>query len=275
AGGHAAAVLEQLDQRGLLVGFERDPAVFKSIPAHLKKDSRVELINCSYWFMKRELERLGIEEVDVIYFDLGICSYHLEHSKRGFSFQNREEPFDCRFNAESDTPPAWKLINDSSPAQIKKILRQYGEVRQPAAIVYAIEERKPVKKVSDICEAVEKAVIPPRQKGELARVFQAFRIAVNRELVELESSLETALDLLAEGGRLAVISFHSLEDRIVKHFFREQARDCICPPQLPVCACDKKARCRVVNRSPIIPGKEEIEANPRARSAKLRVAEKI
>ncbi len=274
-GGHATAVLEKIGDRGLLIGFERDPAVFKSIPDRLKNDPRVKLFNCPYWFMQREIKRLGLEAVDAIYFDLGICSYHLEESKRGFSFQNKEEPFDCRFNAESDTLPAWKLINESSPAAIKKILQEYGEVRQPSAIVHAIQRAKPVKKVADIYSAVDAAVIPPRRRGELTRVFQAFRIAVNEELTRLESSLDSALDLLTDGGRLAVISFHSLEDRIVKHYFRDQATDCICPPDLPVCACEKEAKCRVVNRSPIIPGKEEVEANPRARSAKLRAAEKI
>ncbi len=269
-GGHAEVVLNELGSDGELIGFEKDPGVFQQAGQKFKSDSRVRVINCSYIALDEE-----VSLCDAIYFDLGICSYHLQNAGRGFSFRKPSEPFDCRFNPESERPPAWKIINKSSRDRLREILREFGEVRFLGPVLKELCEKRPVKTVGDIVSAVEAVVYPPKRRGELARVFQAFRIAVNRELDELRQGLESALDLLKRGGRLVVISFHSLEDRIVKHFFREASRECICPPELPVCACDQEKICNVVTQSPVIPEKEEIEANSKASSAKLRAVEKI
>lgn len=271
-GGHAEAVLEKLGSAGRLVGFERDPQVVGRIPSQFREDDRVEIVNESYTSLKRHL---GSTSPDAIYFDVGICSYHLETAERGFSFQDRGEPFDCRFNPNGDRPPAWKLVNESSPDRLRQILQEFGEVRFLGPVVEELLERRPVETVGDVVAAVEEVVYPHNLNGELARVFQAFRIAVNRELEELRQGLEIALEQLASSGRMVVISFHSLEDRIVKHFFRDAARECICPPELPVCACDKEKTCEVVTKSPIRPSEEEIEANSRASSAKLRTVKKV
>ncbi len=273
-GGHGRSVLQSLGPTGCLYGFEKDPAVYARALEEFQAEDRVHIYNRSYHHLSRVAEAEGIEAVDAIYFDLGICSFHLEESGRGFSFQNEGEPFDCRFDPDSSTPAASEILNNAAPGELRRILVQNGEVRRPKRIVSALLDARPLKKVGEVKEAVEKVVYPPHRRGELARVFQAFRVEANEELARLADSLDQALQLLEPGGRLAVISFHSLEDRIVKKFFRRQSKSCVCPPELPVCACEKEKKCSVVTQSPVQPGKEEIEENPRARSAKLRVAEK-
>ncbi|MGM0380392.1 MAG: 16S rRNA (cytosine(1402)-N(4))-methyltransferase RsmH [bacterium] len=274
-GGHARAVLDCLGPAGRLFGFERDPEVYERVAQDFASEERVQIYNRSYHQLEQVVEKENIHPVDAVYFDLGICSFHLGESGRGFSFQNDEEPFDCRFDPEGVNPPAYELLNNSSAGELRRILVENAEVRRSKQIVRSLMSARPLKKAGEVKAAVEEVVYPPHRSGELARVFQAFRIEVNEEISRLEDSLHQALDVLAPGGRLAVISFHSLEDRIVKKFFRRQAQSCVCPPELPVCACDKEQVCSVVTQSPIQPKKEEIEVNSRARSAKLRVAEKI
>ncbi len=273
-GGHGRAVLGELDSSGRLYGFEKDPEIYKRAVEKFKDDRRTKIYNRSYHYLTRVAEEEDFKPINAVYFDLGICSFHLEKSGRGFSFRNDDEPFDCRFNPDSSVRSAREILNNVSPAELRRILVENGEVRRPAPVVRSLLKARPVEKVGEVKEAVERVVYPPHRSGELARVFQAFRIEVNEELSRLADSLNQALELLVPGGRLAVISFHSLEDRIVKKFFRRQSEDCVCPPELPVCACEKQKKCNVVTQSPVQPGKEEIEVNPRARSAKLRVAEK-
>jgi len=180
-----------------------------------------------------------------------------------------------RFDPGSTETSASTYINEMSEDQIFRVLREFGDVRSADSVARAIVDIRPVKTVADLRQAVENVVPPPYRNAQLARVFQALRIHVNQELKHLREALETAVPRLRSGGRLAVISFHSGEDRIVKHFFREQEKDCVCPPDLPVCACEKTQSLSIITRSPLTPGKEEKEANSRSRSAKLRVAEKI
>lgn len=271
-GGHASAVLESLGPEGKLIGFERDPEVAE-VARQRGWDQRVTLINASYRRLAEEILERGIEP-DAIYFDLGLSSFHLDESDRGFSYQDRGNRFDCRFNPESGQPAAFEVLNEASPSELDDLLESYGEVRRLGTVRNALVEARPVRTVGDVRDALEDVLPPDRWKGELARVFQAFRIRVNDELEHLEDGLEAALDGLVSGGRMAAISFHSLEDRIVKNFFRHEALECVCPPDLPVCACDKVKRCEVASESPLTPRSEEVEENPRSRSATLRFATK-
>lgn len=273
SGGHARRVLEALGPNGRLIGFERDPELVRRARRRFREDPRVELHRCSYRRMDARVE--DGTRADAVYFDLGLSSFHLESAGRGFSFRHPEEPLDCRFNPDASAPSARELIRDRSGDQLVELLREYGEVRCAPRIVRRIESRRPVETVGDLRACVEDLRLPPEvERGELARVFQALRIAVNEELDHLEEGLEAGFGTLADGGRMAVLAYHSLEDRRVKRFFRHAARDCVCPPDFPVCACGKVRRCRRVTRSPIMPPKEETARNPRARSARLRVVER-
>lgn len=272
AGGHASAVLKHLDPKAQLIGFERDPDVFCRV-RNQATNSRVTLVNKSY----RELDTVLLDQgltPDAVYFDLGLCSLHLDDSNRGFSFENGDDPFDCRFNPQEGRAKASEILNTVSQSELVQVLEQFGEVRRAKPIAGALVDRRPVETVKDVRSAVESVIPPPHLKGELARVFQAFRIHVNDEFEHLKTGLQKALDALRSGGRIAVLTYHSLEDRIVKDFFRYESKKCVCPPDLPVCACEKEKRCEVLKRSPLTPEREEVEENPRARSATLRAATK-
>lgn len=271
-GGHAKAVLQQLGSRGSLIGFERDKEVFSHSISRFGDEKRVKLYNQSYGKMA---ELLSPGTISAIYFDLGICSFHLDHASRGFSFKKLQDPFDLRFAPGSSCEPAWQLVARSSYADLRRILQSYGELRfaRPVARALALTER--LKTVGEVVEIVRNIVPPHLLNKELARLFQAFRIVVNQELETLEQGLESAFHLLKPSGRMAVISFHSLEDRIVKRYFRRLEKACLCPPEIPVCACDKTRTARLLNRSPVIPKEQEVDINPRARSAKLRAVKKL
>lgn len=272
-GGHARAVLDELGPPGRLVGLERDPEIYDRVQSRFQDDRRVTIRNenyCRIGMVAEALERT----VDAVYFDLGVNSFHFDSSSRGFSFNRESDELDMRFNPDGSAPSAREWINSVDSDRINDTLRRNGEVRASATIAEEICSRRPLTTVGDLRDAVEAVVPPPYRQGELARVFQAIRIEVNDELQHLEDALEQTLDLLEAGGRMAVISFHSLEDRTVKQFFRHEEKSCVCPPELPVCACDKEQTLTVHDRSPITPGKEEIEANSRARSAIMRIATK-
>lgn len=269
-GGHGSAVLAELGPGGRLIGFERDPEVYDRVREDAD-DPRLTLVNENYRHMGESLPE-DVGGVDSVYFDLGVSSFHFDTSERGFSFRRDEDPLDCRFDPDGNAPTGAEVLNRCKPDELRSLFREYGEVRNLEAVVGSILEDRPLETVEELREAVEKAVPYRDRSGELARVFQALRIFVNAELESLEEGLERALDLLSDGGRLAVISYHSLEDRRVKDFFRYEQKDCVCPPDLPVCACDKTRRLKVEDRSPITPQREEIEENPRARSATLRFA---
>ena len=220
--------------------------------------------------------RAGFGKADLILFDFGISSTQLDAPERGFSFRG-EGPLDMRMD-ETSTLTAEQIVNRFDPSEIERILRSYGEERWARRIAQYIVARRPLRTTRDLAQAVE-AAIPrkawPRDINVATRTFQGLRIAVNNELDEIEAGLKAALSTLKPGGRMATISFHSLEDRLVKSFFNVESKDCICPPQQPVCTCGHRATLRIITRRPVRPSEEEVAANPRARSARLRVAEKL
>ena len=220
--------------------------------------------------------RTGFDGADLILFDFGISSTQLDAPERGFSFRG-EGPLDMRMDVTSELT-AERIVNTFEPSEIERIIRSYGEERWARRIAQFIVARRPLRTTRDLASAVE-AAIPrkawPRDINVATRTFQGLRIAVNDELGEIEAGLQAALSTLKPGGRMATISFHSLEDRLVKSFFNVESKDCICPPQQPVCTCGHRATLRIITRRPVRPSEEEVTANPRARSARLRVAEKL
>ena len=218
----------------------------------------------------------GFSPADLILFDFGISSNQVDDPERGFSFR-ADGPLDMRMDPGSNLTAA-KLVNEYDVAEIERILRDYGEERWARRIAQFIVARRPLRTTRDLAQAVE-AAIPrrawPRDIHVATRTFQGIRIAVNDELGEIKSGLGAALSTLKPGGRMATISFHSLEDRLVKSFFNVESKDCTCPPQQPVCTCGHRATLRIVTRHPVRPSEAEVAANPRARSARLRVAEKL
>lgn len=275
AGGHAEGILEASNPDGKLLGFDLDPHALEIARNRLARfGGRVFLRQRSYLHLKEELDRLGWPPIDGIVFDLGVSSMQLDTPERGFSFQ-AEGPLDMRFGPEGEITAAL-LVNELPERSLAELIWQYGEERLARRIAHAIVQARPLRTTQELAEVIAHACGGQRSRIHPAtRTFQALRIAVNEELQALETVLPQAVSVLAPGGRLAVISFHSLEDRLVKQFFRRESRDCICPPGQPVCTCGHKASIREITRHPIEPGAEEIAQNPRARSAKLRVAEKI
>jgi len=274
-GGHAVEILAASVPDGALLGLDRDRAALETARARLAScGERVELAHGSFVRLEDLAHSRGFVPVDGILFDLGLSSLQLADPERGFSFMT-EGPLDMRFDTTSG-PTAADLVNALSAEELADILYRYGEERRSRRIARAIVEARPLHTTEELAAVVSQAV--GRRRGRIhpaTLTFQALRIAVNDELDALEAALPQAVQLLAPGGRLAVISFHSLEDRIVKHFMRRESRDCVCPPKLPICTCDHRATLRVVTRNIIRPTEEEIEANPRSRSARLRIAERL
>jgi 16S rRNA (cytosine1402-N4)-methyltransferase len=218
----------------------------------------------------------GFDKADLVLFDFGLSSNQIDDHERGFSFRG-EGPLDMRMDPAAPVTAA-TIVNESDVREIERIIREYGEERWARRVAQFIVARRPLRTTRDLAEAVE-AAIPrtawPRDINVSTRTFQGLRIAVNDELGEIEAGLRAALTTLKPGGRMATISFHSLEDRLVKSFFNVESKDCICPPQQPVCTCGHRATLRIVTRRPVRPSEEEVATNPRARSSRLRVAEKI
>ena len=220
--------------------------------------------------------RHGFAPADLILFDFGLSSEQIDDPERGFSFRG-EGPLDMRMDPDTELT-AERILNTEKAAEIERILRQYGEERWARRIAQFIVARRPLRTTRDLASAVEAAVPRqawPRDIHVATRTFQGLRIAVNDELGEIEAGLRAALTTLKPGGRMATISFHSLEDRLVKSFFNVESKDCICPPQQPVCTCGHRATLRIVTRHPVRPSEEEVTSNPRARSSRLRVAERL
>jgi 16S rRNA (cytosine1402-N4)-methyltransferase len=274
-GGHAWGILDASNPEGCLLGMDVDPQALVIARKNLAPfGKRVFLIQASYTTLHEQLLQLGWGLVDGILLDLGVSSIQLDNPARGFSFR-MEGPLDMRFDPNNPIN-AFDLVNELPEADLAKILHEYGEERQSRQIARAIRKARPVHNTIEL----EKIIIDASRYSQgrihpATRTFQALRIAVNQELDALRSVLPQAVGFLKPGGRLAVISFHSLEDRIVKQFFRRESRDCVCPPQIPVCNCDHQAVLKEINRRPIRPSESEIEVNPRSRSARLRVVEKI
>ncbi len=275
AGGHASAVFEAAPQSRLL-GFDRDPRSLSIARETLSRfGDRVALVHANYNTMGTVAPGHGFASVDGILLDLGISSMHVDEAERGFAFRT-DGPLDMRFDPTSGDPTAADLVNTMDAQELADIIYQFGEERDSRRIARAIVAARPLSTTRQLADVIEKAHRGPREKIHPAtRTFQALRLAVNDELGALGQTLPQAISLLRPGGRLAVISFHSLEDRIVKQYFRDESTDCHCPPQQPICTCGHHASIALVNRKPIVADDAEIAANPRSRSAKLRVAEKL
>ncbi|MFC1915803.1 16S rRNA (cytosine(1402)-N(4))-methyltransferase RsmH [Chloroflexota bacterium] len=274
-GGHALAILEQSSPGGQLLGIDADPEAIKAAEARLKAHrSSIVPVNENFVNLQAICVKYDFFPVHGILFDLGLSSLQLNGNGRGFSFQH-DAPLDMRLSQSQDITAA-DIVNTSSEAELAHLIRDYGEQGCSHRIARYIVNERPIKSTLHLARTIERAVGGRRGKIHPAtKTFQALRIAVNHELENLEVALKQAIELLGFEGRLVVISYHSLEDRIVKRFMQQEARDCICPPGAPVCVCEHKARLKFVSRRVITPSISEIRLNPRSRSAKLRVAKRI
>ena len=277
-GGHAREMLRACGPDGQLIGLDWDEDAIAASRERLSEfGARVQLVRANYLELERVLMSLGVTAVDGVMFDLGVSSRQFDEPTRGFSFL-REGPLDMRMSRQL-AATARDILRTADLEELAKIFRLYGEEKRARAIareIVAERERAPIETTTQLARSVERVLGPKHGAIHPAtRVFQALRISVNDELGNLKRGLEVSTKFLKSGARLAVISFHSLEDRIVKHFFVEKSAGCVCPPQLPVCACGRKEVLRIVTKKPVIAGEQEVHGNPRARSAKMRVAEKI
>jgi len=274
-GGHARGILKRSTPDGQLLGLDLDPQALDIARERLAEfEDRFLLVHGSYTELRSHLNNLEWKTVDGILLDLGLSSLQLDTAQRGFSF-SKKGPLDMRFDPTGEVTAA-DLVNQLPAEELANLIYEYGEERHSRRIADAIVANRPFETTRELAELISRIIGTQRDRIHPAtRTFQALRIAVNRELDNLETVLPLALDSLHSGGRLAVIAFHSLEDRIVKRFFRRESQDCICPPRLPVCACDHEAQLKEISRRPIRPSEEEQAQNPRSRSAKLRVAEKL
>ena len=274
AGGHARGILEACAPDGCLLGLDVDPQALALARETLAPyGERARLIQASYDSLAETLREIGWDEVDGILLDLGLSSMQLDTPERGFSFQ-QDAPLDMRFDPDSPTTAA-DLVNTLPQDELADLIYRYGEERASRRIAQAILKARPLQTTRQLAAVIETVLPRKRHIHPATKTFQALRIAVNEELDKIKNVLPQAVAALRPGGRLAVISFHSLEDRIVKAYFRKESRDCICPPKQPICTCGHKATLKEISKKPIIPGEAEMEANPRARSAKLRIAEKL
>ena len=277
--GHSSQIAARLTT-GRLIGIDRDPVALAAAGKRLEPYAdRVTLVHSNFCEMAQVLSNLGIHGVDGILMDLGVSSPQLDDGDRGFSYMV-DAPLDMRMNNE-DALSAEVVVNTWPQEELKRILYTYGEERYAPQIAAAIcrrREEHPIQTTLELVDIIRSAMPPAalREKQHPAkRSFQAIRIAVNDELGSVEKAMEVAIPLLNPGGRLAIITFHSLEDRIVKTAMNDAAKGCTCPPQFPVCVCGKKPKVKIISRKPIVASDEELEANPRARSAKLRVCQKL
>ena len=277
--GHSSQIAQRLTT-GRLIGVDRDTVALEAAKERLAPwMDRVTLVHSNFSEIASILDSLGIGKIDGMLFDLGVSSPQLDDGSRGFSYM-ADAPLDMRMNREEGLT-AWNVVNEWPREELRRILFDYGEERYAPLIAAAIERKRAEKPIETTLELVDiiRGAMPPqalREKQHPAkRSFQAIRIAVNDELGSVERMLSAAVDRLNPGGRLAVITFHSLEDRIVKSAMNAASKGCTCPPEFPVCVCGNKPKVKVLTRKPIVSGKEELEENPRARSAKLRVAERV
>src|SRR5664280_2526987 len=276
--GHAYEILRQTD--AFLVGIDCDSEALQAAEKKLAQfGSRKILVKANFVDLGSVLESLNIEKVDGVLLDLGVSSHQLDVAQRGFSF-NQEAPLDMRMDRNIRLS-AYDIVNSFAQSELEKIIRTYGEEKMAGRIARTISQKRQIQPIQTTTQlaAIVASSMPAKLKWQkihpATRTFQAIRIAVNNELDNIKPAIKDATQALKPGGRLCVISFHSLEDRIVKNEFRALAGDCICPKDIPFCVCQKEAKLKNINRKALIPAVEEIEANPRARSAKLRVARRV
>jgi 16S rRNA (cytosine1402-N4)-methyltransferase len=279
-GGHAFEILRNSAPDGRLIGIDADGDAIREAQKRLAPfGDRAILVKGNFADMETTLSGMNIEKVEGILLDLGVSSHQLDTAERGFSF-TLDAPLDMRMDRVRG-PSAYDLVHTLSEEELEGLIRKFGEERMAGRIARAIVKRRslsPIRTTADLAGVVAGALPGTRRPSRIhpaTRTFQALRIAVNDELVNLHRAITGGMECLKPGGRFSVISFHSLEDRIVKNAFRAAEKGCICPPDLPVCACGRKPTMKVVTRKPVVPGKDEIRDNPRARSAKLRTAERI
>ncbi len=276
-GGHAENILKELSPQGQLIGIDRDPdAITKASQRLAPFKDRVTFHQVPFWHLSDVLASQGVHQIAGILFDLGLSSHQIDASERGFSFQ-QNGPLDMRMGPDANRS-ASEVVNTYSQAELTRIFRTYGEERASPIIARAIcrvREEEPITTTIQLADLIDRTVKGPHIQKTLARIFQAIRIEVNNELSHLEPIFQTAVDLLQPGGRIAVLSYHSLEHRIVKQVFQCATRDCISELKLPICPCQRQPMLRLITRKGIRPKQEDIAENTRARSATLRVAEKL
>ncbi|HHV64766.1 MAG TPA: 16S rRNA (cytosine(1402)-N(4))-methyltransferase RsmH [Peptococcaceae bacterium] len=278
-GGHSDLLRRKLGNNGQLICFDQDEKAVQNALVKFAGDNRVKIFHKNFSELKATLKALDVLPVNGIMFDLGVSSPQLDEAERGFSYM-QDAPLDMRMDRSAPLT-AQEIVNDWAIEDLTAVIRNYGEEKWASRIAKFIGEerlKEPIRTTGQLVEIIKNAIpASARREGPhpAKRTFQALRIAVNRELEVLEEALDQALDSLGAGGRLAVITFHSLEDRIVKNKFQSWLGKCACPPSFPVCKCGAKPQVRLINRKPIVPTPEEEQLNPRSRSAKLRVAEKL
>lgn len=278
--GHTKAIGKCLGEKGKIIGFDQDIDAINTGKKRLEEfGDKAILIHSNFCNIKEELHNVGIEKIDGLLLDLGVSSYQLDNGERGFSYM-QDAPLDMRMDRRQNVS-AYEVVNNYDKKELEDILYSYGEEKWSKRIVEFIDNARKEKPIETTFELIDiiKAAIPKKARDEnqhpAKRTFQAIRIEVNAELDVIGKTIKDAVEIMNPGGRIAIITFHSLEDRIVKKVFKELENSCVCPPEFPVCICDKEAQLKVITRKPIIPSDEEIELNPRSRSSKLRVAEKL
>ena len=278
-GGHSEAILRRLSERGLLIGIDRDIEALDASKRRLSAYSNVRYVHDNYKNIKQILANENIANLDGAVLDLGVSSYQLDTPERGFSY-NSDAPLDMRMD-DRNPFSAKDVVNGYTEEQLREVIFSYGEEKfggKIAAEIIKAREEKPIETTGELTEIIKRAIPPAARKDgphPAKRTFQAIRIEVNGELGAIRPAIEGAVDLLGKGGRIAIITFHSLEDRIVKQTYAELAQGCVCPREFPVCVCGRKPKLKIITKKPILPSEKELEENPRSRSAKLRVAEKI
>ena len=278
-GGHSYEILRRLSPKGRLIGIDQDGEALKAAGERLKKfENQITLVRSNYCEIDKVLKELNVEKVDGILLDIGVSSYQLDNLERGFSYKS-DAPLDMRMDTRQELTAA-DVVNTYSENELFKIIKDYGEdkfAKNIAKHIVLARKEKPLETTKELSEVIKRAIpMKVQAKGghPAKKTFQAIRIEVNQELTVLKESIDKMIDLLKPNGRICIITFHSLEDRIVKTKFRENENPCTCPPNFPVCVCGKKSKGKVTTRKPIIPSEDEIEENKRAKSSKLRIFER-
>ena len=278
-GGHSYEILRRLSPKGRLIGIDQEGEALKAAGERLKKfENQITLVRSNYCEIDKVLKELNVEKVDGILLDIGVSSYQLDNLERGFSYKS-DAPLDMRMDTRQELTAA-DVVNTYSENELFKIIKDYGEdkfAKNIAKHIVLARKEKPLETTKELSEVIKRAIpMKVQAKGghPAKKTFQAIRIEVNQELTVLKESIDKMIDLLKPNGRICIITFHSLEDRIVKTKFRENENPCTCPPNFPVCVCGKKSKGKVITRKPIIPSEDEIEENKRAKSSKLRIFER-